>query len=126
VLTLTARVVAAHVPDHGRASLIPVIAYRPVPPQVEQIAGAQVRPNPVQAGPCRSGHEAAALAGRLRTAAGRWRPGRGHRFLPRRAGGLPAGGHHPIGADQCREREPSRARSAGLRRCFSRAEARWA
>lgn len=39
------------------------------------------------------------------------------------AGGLPPGGLHPIGADHCPEREPSRARSVGLSRCFGRAEA---
>ena len=39
------------------------------------------------------------------------------------ASGLPSGGLHPIGADHCPEREPSRAWSAGLARCFGRAEA---
>jgi hypothetical protein len=37
--------------------------------------------------------------------------------------GLPPGGLHPIGADHCPEREPSRAWSAGLPRCFGRTEA---
>jgi hypothetical protein len=44
----------------------------------------------------------------------------------RYAGGLPRGGFHPIGADHCPEREPSRAWSAGLPRCFGRAEAQCA
>jgi hypothetical protein len=36
------------------------------------------------------------------------------------ATGLPPGGLHPICADHCPEREPSRAWSAGLPRCFGR------
>jgi hypothetical protein len=47
----------------------------------------------------------------------------GHRVLRDRTVGLPPGGLHPIGADHCPEREPSRAWSAGLRRCFGRADA---
>jgi hypothetical protein len=39
---------------------------------------------------------------------------------------LPPGGLHPIGADHGPERERSRAWSAGLPRCFGRAEARCA
>src|SRR5258708_20613450 len=39
------------------------------------------------------------------------------------ASGFPPGGLHPIGADHCPERERSRAWSAGLARCFGRAEA---
>jgi len=39
------------------------------------------------------------------------------------ASGFPPGGLHPIGADHCPERERSRAWSAGLPRCFGRAEA---
>ncbi len=34
------------------------------------------------------------------------------------ASAFPPGGLHPIGADHCPEREPSRAWSAGLPRCF--------
>jgi hypothetical protein len=38
--------------------------------------------------------------------------------------GLLPGGLHLIGADHCPEREPSRAWSAGLLRCFGRGWAR--
>ena len=38
--------------------------------------------------------------------------------------GLPPGGLHPIGTDHRLEQEQSRAWSAGLPRCFGRAEAR--
>src|SRR5215469_16300611 len=39
------------------------------------------------------------------------------------AWGFPSGGLHPVGADHRPERELSRAWSAGLPRCFGRAEA---
>jgi len=39
---------SAHVPDLGQVRAWPLVAYRPVPPQVEQTAGAQVCTIPVQ------------------------------------------------------------------------------
>jgi hypothetical protein len=77
--------------------------------QTVQILGVQVCAFPSQA-PQR-GDQAAALARRAVIRAVNDRS---------YASGLPPGGLHLIGADHCPEREPSRAWSAGLPRCFGR------
>jgi hypothetical protein len=108
---------SAYVPDHGRTTSwrsAPWLCFLvPVPSHTGQVTGMQVCTFPSQEHRG-AGYQAAAEALREPIRAVHDRS---------YAGGLPPGGLHPIGADHCPEREPSRAWSAGLRRCFGRAEA---